>query len=202
MCVCVCACVCVCVCIICMCFQVCVSVYVYLFVCVCVLCVFIIVCCFTADVFLLCVRCMRSASTITTHTRAHSPPTTHIFTAPSSHIHLNTVTADYTHTCTYRIMLHPHTGANGGDLQRGEQKDPYIVLKTLKLLLREWAKDLNAPVSIEKRSYQVKREAGCLCIVCVHVCGMLCDCVCIGVKKWGQAPALVKKGSMDRFLQL
>ena len=105
----------------------------------------------------------------------HSPPTTHILPAPSSHIHLNTVTPDYTHTCTYRIMLHPHTGANGGDLQRGDQKDPYLVLKTLRFLLREWAKDLNARSSIEKRSYQVKRGAGCLCV---------CVCVCVCVHVW------------------
>ena len=67
---------------------------------------------------------------------------------------------------------------------RGDQNDPYLVLKTLKFLLREWAKDLNLRSSIEKRSSQVKRGAGCLFIVCVcacvHVCGMLCDCVCIG----------------------
>ena len=62
----------------------------------------------------------------------------------------------------------------------GDQQDPYIVLKTLKFLLREWAKDLNAHYSIEKRSYQVKKGAGCLCIVCVCMCGILCDCVCIG----------------------
>ena len=110
----------------------------------------------------------------------HSPPTTHIFTAPSSHIHLKTVTPDFTHTCTYRIMLHQHTGANGGDLQLGDQKDPYLVLKTLKFLLREWAKDLNAHSSIEK-SYQVKRGAGWMCIVCVCVCMCVCVCVCVCV---------------------
>ena len=132
--------------------------YMYVFRSMC-LCVFVCMC-FVCSLYCLLLYCwyvpavcpdvcMLSASTITTHTRA---TLTHIFTAPSSHIHLNTVTPDYTHTCTYRIMLHPHTGANG-DLHRGDQKDPYIIFKTLKFLLREWAKDLNARSSIEKRSY-------------------------------------------------
>ena len=47
-----------------------------------------------------------------------------------------------------------------------------------RLLLREWAKDLNTRSSIEKRSYQVKRGAGCLCTVCV-LCVCVCVCVCV-----------------------
>ena len=129
--------------------------YVFLNMCLCV-CIFIcvcgffyIVCCFTADVFVLCVlmgECVYDISKHHHHTHqghTHHPPHTSSLHHPS-HIHLNTVTPDYTHTCTYRIMLHPHTGANEGDLQRGDQKDPYLVLKTLKFLLREWANSLNA----------------------------------------------------------
>ena len=82
-------------------------------------------------------------------------------------------------------MLQPHTGANGEDLQRGDQKDPYIVLKTLKFLLKEWAKDLNVRFSIEKRSYQVKKGAGaCVLYVCVIVC--------VSGKKMGQTPAFYR----------
>lgn len=43
------------------------------------------------------------------------------------------------------------------EINKGDtNKDQDIVLKTLKFLLREWAKDLNARSSIAKRSYQGK----------------------------------------------
>ena len=112
---------------------------------------------------------MLSASTIITHTRA---------TLTTHHTHLHCTIITYTpeysnsrlHTYMYISYYVLHTGANGGDLQGGDQTDPYIVLKTLKFLLREWAKDLNACLSVKKRSYQMKMGAGCLCIVRVCMC--------------------------------
>ena len=139
--------------------YVCVPKYMSLcmYMCMCIICVLIL---FVA--LLLCVLMGQCVHAISKH---HHHTHTHIITVPSSHIHLNTVTPDYTHTCTYRNTLHT-TGANGGDVQRRDQKDSYIFLKSLKFLLKEWAKDLNA---IEKRSYKVKKGAGCLCIVCACV---------------------------------
>ena len=102
---------------------------------------------------------MLLAITITIHTRATL--TTHhthlhctIITPEYSNSRLHTymyisyyVTHTHTHTHTHtqahtyiHTQAHTHTGANSGDLQRGDQKDPYIVLKTLKFLPREWAK--------------------------------------------------------------
>ena len=102
----------------------------------------------------------------------------HTHTQVHTHTYIHTHTQAHTHTY---IHTHMHTGANGGDVQRGDQKDLYIVLKTLKLLPREWAKDLNTCFSIEKRSYQVKDWAGGLCTVRVHVyvCVVCCVIVCV-----------------------
>ena len=151
--------------------------YMYVFLTMC-LCVFIFICVCVFCVFLYCLLlycwCVTSVCPdgrmrvcYQQAPAPHTPgPHAHIFTAPSSHIHLNTVTPDYTHTFTYRIMLHPHTGANG-DLQRGDQKGPYIVLKTLKFLLREWAKDQNA-----RSSKKLPGEKGLVaCVLCVCICG-------------------------------
>ena len=145
-----------------------VSLCMYIYLCVCVLCVFYIVCCFTAVVFLLCVLMGECVYAISKHHHhhtpgPHSPPTIHIFTAPSSHIHLNTVTPDYTHI----ILCYTHTQELMEEIYKGETKRTPTSSSRLS---SSWAKDLNACSSIEKRSYQVKKWAGCLCIVCVCMC--------------------------------